>query len=55
MVNAEIFRTALKGVENDSKNMSLKIYNFSTMQKPRMEYELYEELHRLKGTEADAL
>jgi hypothetical protein len=27
------FRTALKAVEKNSKSMSSKIYNFSTMQK----------------------
>jgi hypothetical protein len=33
LVKAGTFRTALKAVEKNSKNMSLKIYNFSTMQK----------------------
>jgi hypothetical protein len=37
------------------KNMSLKIHNFSTMQKIRMQYEFYEELHRSKGTKALAV
>jgi hypothetical protein len=44
MVNARTFGTALKAVGKNSKNISLKIYNFSTMQKIRMQYELYEEL-----------
>jgi hypothetical protein len=39
----------------NSENMSLKIYNFSTMQDIRMQYELYEELHRSQGTKAAAL
>jgi hypothetical protein len=55
MVNAETFKTALKAVGKNSKHMSLKIYNFSTMQNIRMQYELYKELHRSKGTEAAAL
>ena len=33
IINTVTFRTALKAVEKNSKNMSLKIYNFSTMQK----------------------
>jgi hypothetical protein len=33
MVNTGTFRTALKAVEKDSENISLKIYNFSAMQK----------------------
>lgn len=49
MVNAEIFRTSLKAVGKNSKNMSLKIYNLPTMQNIRMQYELYEELHGPKG------
>ena len=45
MVNAGTFRAALKAMEKNSKNMSSKIYNFSTMQKKiRMWYELYEGL-----------
>ena len=56
MVNAvTFFRTALKAVGKNSENMSSKIYNFSTMQNIRMQYELYKELHRSKGTEAAAL
>ena len=55
MVNAETFRTALKAVGKNSENMSSKIYNFSTMQNIRMQYELYKELHRSKGTHAAAL
>jgi hypothetical protein len=30
------FKTALKAVDKNSKNLSSKIYNFSTMQKIRM-------------------
>jgi hypothetical protein len=33
MVNTVTLRAALKAVEKSFKNMSLKIYNFSTMQK----------------------
>jgi hypothetical protein len=39
----------------NTENMSSKIYNFSTMQNIRMQYELYKELHRSKRTEAAAL
>ena len=47
MVNTVTFRTALKAVEKSFQNMSLKIYNFSTMQK----YKDAMGLHRSKGTE----
>jgi hypothetical protein len=40
MVNAGTFRTAHKAMEKNSKNMNSKRYNFSTMQKIRMKYEL---------------
>lgn len=33
MVNIGTFRTALKAMEKNYKNMSAKIYNFSTLQK----------------------
>jgi hypothetical protein len=33
MVNPGTFRTALTAVEKNAKNMDLKMYNFSTMQK----------------------
>ena len=33
MLNSGAFRTALRAVEKNSKTMSLKIYNSSTMQK----------------------
>ena len=39
--NAVTFRTALKAMGKNSENMSSKIYNFSTMQNIRMQYELY--------------
>ena len=55
MVNAEIFRTALKAVGKNSENMSSKVYNFSTMQNIRMQCELYEGLHGPKRTEAAIL
>jgi hypothetical protein len=55
MVSAETSRIALKAVGKNSETMSSKIYNFSTMQKIRMQYELYKELDRSKGTEAVAL
>ena len=48
MVSAGTFRTTLKAVKRSSKNMSSKIYNFSTMQNIRMLYELYKQLHRSK-------
>jgi hypothetical protein len=40
--NAVTFRTALKAVGKNYKNMSSKIYSFSTMQNVRTQYELYE-------------
>jgi hypothetical protein len=49
------FETALKAVGKNTENMSLKTYNFSSMQNIRMQYALYKELHRPKGTEAAAL
>jgi hypothetical protein len=52
MVNPGTFRTTLKAMGKNSKYMSLKIYNFSTMEKIRMQYELYEGLHECKGTKA---
>ena len=55
MVNGVTFRTALKAVGKNSENMSSKIYNFSTMQNIRMQYELYEGLHGPKRTEAAVL
>ena len=57
MINAATFRTALKTVEMNSENMSSKIYkqDFSIMQNIRMQYELYEGLHKPKITEAAAL
>ena len=50
-----IFRTALKAVGKNTENKSSKVYNFSTMQNIRMQYELYKELHRSKGTVAAAV
>ena len=46
-----------KGCEKNSENMSSKMYkqDFTTMQNIRMPYELYEELHGPKRTEAAAL
>ena len=53
-VSARTFRTVLKAVGNNSENMSSKIHNslqdFSTMQNIRMQYELYEGLHRPERT-----
>jgi hypothetical protein len=49
------FRTALRAVGKDSENMSSKIYNSSTLQNIRMQYELYKEFHRPKGIGAAAL
>jgi hypothetical protein len=51
MVNTGACRTALKVMGKSSKYMSLKIDNFSTMQKIRVHYELFEGLHREEGTE----
>jgi hypothetical protein len=52
MENSGTLRTALKTEEKISKNTNSKIYNFSTMQKIRMQYELSESLHESKGTKA---
>jgi hypothetical protein len=49
------FRTVLKAVGKNTETLSSKIDNFSTMQNIRMQYELYEGLHRSNGTEAAAL
>jgi hypothetical protein len=49
------FRTALKAVGKNAENLSLKIYNFSTMQNTKILYEVYKELRGSKGTEAAAL
>lgn len=43
-----------KAVRKNSENMSAK-YSFSTVQNTRMQYELYEGLHKPKRTEAAAL
>jgi hypothetical protein len=55
MVNAGTFRTALKVVEKNSKNLSSKIHSFSTMQNIRMQHELCKELLRYKEAWVDAL
>ena len=57
MVNVMTFRTALKAVGKNSKNVSSKIYkqDFSTMQNIRMQYELYEGFMDLKKTKGAAL
>jgi hypothetical protein len=55
MVNAGTSRSALKDEEKKCKTMSLKISNFSTTQNIRMQYKLYEELHKSKRTEAATL
>ena len=55
MINVGTFRTVLKAMEKYSKHVSSKIYNFSTMQNIRMQYELYEGLHGPKRTEAAVL
>lgn len=39
----------------NAENMSSKIYSFSAIQKIRMQYEVYKELHRAKETRAAAL
>jgi hypothetical protein len=47
----------LEAVGKNSKNMSSRIYkqDFSTMRNIRIQYELYEELHRPERTEAATL
>jgi hypothetical protein len=40
MVNAGTFRTALRAMGKSSKYMTLKVYNFLTMQNIKMQYEL---------------
>ena len=52
MVKAETFRTNLKVVEKNPENMSSRVYNFSTMENIRMQYELYKEFHGPKRSEA---
>jgi hypothetical protein len=51
VVNIVTFRTVHKAVGKNSENISSKIYkqDFSTMQNIRMQYELYEGLHRPKN------
>jgi hypothetical protein len=55
MINAGTFRTALKALGKSSKYMSLKICFSQLCKNVRMQYELYTELHRCKGTEAATL
>jgi hypothetical protein len=55
MANGGNFRTNLKAVEKNSENMGSKLYNLSTMQTIRMQYELYEGLHKSKGTKVVVL
>jgi hypothetical protein len=50
-----IFRRALKAVEKNSENICSRMYNFSTMLNLRMQYELYEGLHKPKRTKAASL
>ena len=40
MVTAVTFRTAFEAVGNNSEKISSRMYNFSTMQNIRMQYEL---------------
>ena len=44
-VKAGTFRIALKTLGKNSKNMSSKKYNFSTMQNIKIQYELNEGFH----------
>jgi hypothetical protein len=53
MVNAGAFRTALKVVENNSKKPQVQKYIISF--KIRIQYELYEGLHKSKGTKPAVL
>jgi hypothetical protein len=55
MVNTGTLRTTIEAMEKSSKYMSLKIYNFSTMQKIRMQHELCEGLYKSKGTKGTEL
>ena len=55
MVNAMTLRSALKIVGKNSENMSSRMFNFSTIQDMRMQYELYEGLLGPKRTEAASL
>jgi hypothetical protein len=55
MLNIGTFRTALKAVGKNSKNMRSKIYNFSTLQNIKKQYELCEWLHESKRTKAAAV
>jgi hypothetical protein len=48
MVNPETYRTALNSVGTNFKNMSLRIYNFSTMQNIRMKYNVIRSFTNLK-------
>jgi hypothetical protein len=48
MVKAWTFRATLKTVEKNSQSMSLKMHNFSTMQKYGCDMN-YEGLHESKG------
>jgi hypothetical protein len=50
-----MFRIALKAVGKNPENMSSKICNFSTKQNLRLQYELYEGIHRYKRTKATVL
>jgi hypothetical protein len=50
MVNSATFRTVLKAVGKNFENMSSRIY-FLTMQKIRIQYELYKEPHGPERTE----
>lgn len=51
MVKAWTFRATLKTVEKNSQSMSLKMHNFSTMQKYGCDMN-YEGLHESKGAKA---
>jgi hypothetical protein len=52
MIITVTFRSALKAVGN-SKNLSSKMCNFSTMQNIKLDYELYEGLHGPKKTRSN--
>jgi hypothetical protein len=55
--HSKIVMLDLEAVGKNSKNMSSRIYkqDFSTMRNIRIQYELYEELHRPERTEAATL
>jgi hypothetical protein len=52
LITIVTFSTTLKTVGKNSENMSYRNYKFPAMQDIRIQYELHDELHRPKSTEA---